>query len=177
MQDDEGPRLGREAVEATLELVAIDHHGVRVVHRREVDPLEVDLEPVAPEPARLIDAGTNEQAVEPGVEPVDAPEGGQVAPGPDERLLDGVLGLVGITEDQAGGGIEPEDRGSCQRGKGVMIAPPAPDPRDPAACRPSAATRPSGRVRGVWRGDLAIRSIWASAGRGSGPSASSPGAG
>ena len=78
---------------------------------------------MAPEPARLIDAGAIQQAVEPGVEAVGAAQCGQVTPGPDERLLDGVLGLVGIAQDEPGGGIQPEDRGACQHGEGVMIAP------------------------------------------------------
>src|SRR4249920_3890954 len=78
---------------------------------------------MAPEPARLIDAGAIQQPVEPGVEAVGAAQGGQVTPGPDERLLDGVLGLVGVAQDEPGGGIQPEDRGACQRGEGVMIAP------------------------------------------------------
>ena len=78
---------------------------------------------MAPQPARLIDAGAIQQAVEPGVEAVGAAQCGQVTPGSDERLLDGVLGLVGIAQDEPGGGIQPEERGACQRGEGVMIAP------------------------------------------------------
>ena len=78
---------------------------------------------MAPQPARLIDAGAVQQAVEPGVEAVGTAQRGQVTPGPDERLLDGVLGLVGVAQDEPGGGIQPEDRGACQRGEGVMIAP------------------------------------------------------
>ena len=78
---------------------------------------------MAPEPARLIDAGAVQQPVEPGVEAVGAAQRGQVTPGSDERLLDGVLGLVGVAQDEPGGGVQPEDRGACQRGEGVMIAP------------------------------------------------------
>ena len=63
-------------------------------------------------------------AVKPGVETIRVAQRAQVAPGPDERLLDRVLGLFGIAQDQPGGGVEPGDRGGCKRGKGVMIAPP-----------------------------------------------------
>ena len=87
-----------------------------------MDRSELDVEAMAPQPARLIDAGADEQAVKPGVEAVGAAQCGQVTPGPNERLLDGVLGLVGIAQDEPGGGIQPEDRGACQRGEGVMIA-------------------------------------------------------
>ena len=97
---------------------------------------------MAPEPARLIDTGAIQQAVQPGVEAIGAAQRGQVTPGSDERLLDGVLGLVGIAQDEPGGGIQPEDRGACQRGEGVMIAPSALAPRVPAASRPSAVARP-----------------------------------
>src|SRR3954451_10763652 len=98
---------------------------------------------MAPEPARLIDAGAVQQSVEPGVEAVWAAQRGQVTPGPDERLLDGVLGLVGIAQDEPGGGIQPEERGACQLGEGVMIAPSRSLHESLLHQRPSAAARPT----------------------------------
>src|SRR5438045_9100520 len=77
---------------------------------------------MAPEPARLIDAGAVQQTVKPGVEAVGTAQRGQVTSGPDERLLDGVLGLVGVAQDEPGGSVQPKERGACQRGEGVMIA-------------------------------------------------------
>src|SRR3954449_9616712 len=77
---------------------------------------------MAPEPARLIDTGAVQQPVKPGVEAVGAAQRGQVTPGSDERLLDGVLGLIGVAQDEPGGGIEPEERGVRERGEGVVIA-------------------------------------------------------
>ena len=77
---------------------------------------------MAPEPARLIDTGAHDQPVEPGVEAVRVPQRGQITPGSDERVLDGVLGLFGIPEDQPGGRVQAGDRGACQLGEGVMIA-------------------------------------------------------
>ena len=71
---------------------------------------------------RTVSDWLDEQAVEPGVEPIGVAQRGQVTPGPDERLLDGVLGLVGIAQDEPGGSVQPEERGACQRGEGVMIA-------------------------------------------------------
>src|SRR3954451_6063847 len=64
--------------------------------------------------------------MEPGVEARRVPQRGQVSPRPDERLLDGVLGLIGVAKDEPGGGVQPEDRGSCKRCEGVMIASPRP---------------------------------------------------
>ncbi len=48
--------------------------------------------------------------MEPRLEPVGIPQGGEVAPGGDERLLGGVLGPPVVTEDQAGRGVESADR-------------------------------------------------------------------
>ena len=122
MEDDQGPRLRLEVTEATFQLVTVRRRRRFVGDAGGVDLGELDVEAMPPESARLIDAGADEQAVEPGVEPVRAAQRGQVTPGPDERLLDGVLGLVGIAQDEPGGGIQSEDRGACQRGEGVMIA-------------------------------------------------------
>ena len=72
---------------------------------------------------RTVSDWLDEQAVEPGVETVGAAQPRKVAPSTDERLLDGILGLVGVAKDEPGGGVQSEDRGACQRGEGVMIAP------------------------------------------------------
>ena len=88
-----------------------------------MDLAEFHVDAMAPEPARLIDAGADEQPVDPGIEAVRVPERGQITPGSDERVLDGVLGLFDIPEHEPGGGIQTGDRGACQLGEGVMIAP------------------------------------------------------
>src|SRR3954447_12804898 len=124
MKDEERPSLRLEAAEATLELVTGGHDGRRVVKIRAIDRRQVDIQAGAPKAARFVGAGPIEEPVEPGVEARRVPEGWQVSPGPDERLLDGVLGLIGVAEDEPGGSVQPEDRGSCKRGEGVMIASP-----------------------------------------------------
>ena len=124
MKDDQSPRLRLQAAEAAFELVAVDHRRVGVMAGREIDAGDVHVEAVPPQPAGLVDAGAVEQAVEPGVESRRAAKGREIAPGSDERLLDGVLGPVGVAEDEPRGGIQAEDRGSCEQGKGVMIASP-----------------------------------------------------
>ena len=110
---------------------------------RHVDRGELDVDAMAPEPARLIDAGADEQPVEPGVEAIGVPERGQITPGADERVLDGVLGLVGVPEDEPGGAVQTGDRGACQHGEGVMIAPPRSLHEIPLHRRPSAVARPA----------------------------------
>ena len=62
--------------------------------------------------------------MEPGVEAIGIPERGQITPGADERVLDGVLRLFRVPEDEPGGGVQPGDRGACQHGEGVMVASP-----------------------------------------------------
>ena len=124
VKDDQGPRLRLEAAEAALELVAVVADGHTVVDRRCVNRSQFDIDAMPPEPARLIDTGADEQPMEPGVETIGAAQRGQVTPGSDERLLDGILGLVGIAQDEPGGSVQPEDRGACQRCEGVMIASP-----------------------------------------------------
>jgi succinyl-CoA synthetase beta subunit len=123
MKDDERPPFRLEAAESALELVAVDHDGVRVVLVGMVDRGQLHVEAVSPQAAHLVDAGSIEQAGQPGIEAPDIAKRRKIPPRTDERLLDGVLGLVGVTEDEPGGGVEPEDRGSCKRGEGVMIAP------------------------------------------------------
>jgi succinyl-CoA synthetase beta subunit len=124
VKDDQGPRLRPETAEAAFKLVAIVGDGHAVVDRRRVDRSQFDIDTMSPEPARLIDTGADEQPMEPGVETIGAAQCGQVTPGPDERLLDGVLCQVGIAQDEPGGSVQPEDRGACQLGEGVMLAPP-----------------------------------------------------
>jgi hypothetical protein len=123
MKDDEGTRLRLEAAKAASELIAVNGDREAAIDGWRVDVAELDIDTMTPKPARLIDAGADEQSVEPGVEAIGAAQRRQVTPGPDERLLDGVLGLVGVTQDEPGGRIQPEDRGACQHGEGVMIAP------------------------------------------------------
>ena len=92
--------------------------------RGAIEGRQFDVDAMTPEPARLIDAGADEQPVEPGVEAFRVPQRGQITPGSDERVLHGVLGLFGVPEDEPGGGIQSGDRGACQLGEGVMIARP-----------------------------------------------------
>ena len=81
--------------------------------------------------------------MQPGIEAVRVPKRGQIAPGPDERVLHGVGGLVGVPEDEPGGGVEARDRGACQRGEGVMIAPPCSLHEVSLHVAPRHAARPS----------------------------------
>ena len=126
MQDDHGSHLRSEPDEAAFELVAVRDGRLVAGSRRNraADIDEFDVDAMAPQPACLIDAGTHEQAVKPRVERFRVAQRGQITPGPDEGVLHRVLGLFNVPEDQPGGGVQPGDRGACQRGKGVMVASP-----------------------------------------------------
>jgi hypothetical protein len=56
--------------------------------------------------------------VKPPVEPLRVPQPGQVAPRTDAGVLYGVAREVRVAEDQAGGTIEPAERGVEQLGEG-----------------------------------------------------------
>ena len=61
--------------------------------------------------------------MEPRIEAIRVAQTWQVAPRTDQGLLHGVLGPVGVTEDESCGRVQPTDRGACKRLEGVMIAP------------------------------------------------------
>ena len=125
MKDDHGSHLRVQAEEAALELVSVGDDGLHASGRVDIGHGQVRVDPMAPEPPCLIDAGTHEQPVEPLVEAVGFPEGGQVASGTNEGVLHRVLRLVRVPENEPGGGIQSGDRGGRKLGEGVMIALPS----------------------------------------------------
>jgi hypothetical protein len=64
--------------------------------------------------------------VKPAVEGVGVTKTRQIAPGPNQRLLDRVTREVRVPEDQAGGEVQPRERQVHERREGVMIAPACP---------------------------------------------------
>ena len=68
----------------------------------------------------------NDQAVQPGVEPLAVAQRRKVAPGAEQRLLGGVLGAVRITQDPVGQGIAAVDAGRHQGRERVLVAIPGP---------------------------------------------------
>ena len=124
MQDDQGALLRVEASEASLERIALVHGDRAVPDRGMVDGCQLDLERMSTVPARLVHAGVDEETMQPRVEALGVAERRQVAPGAHERLLGGVLAAFRVAQDEARERIEAWDRGTCQDGEGVMIAPP-----------------------------------------------------
>ena len=64
--------------------------------------------------------------MQPGFESIGVAQSRQVPPGANEGLLDGVPCSLGLPEDESCGRVQAIDRGACEHGKGVMIAPPRP---------------------------------------------------
>ena len=65
---DERSRIRLETQEAALELVAIRDRRLGADDGGRVKDRQLDVDAMAPKPARLIDAGADEHPVEPGVE-------------------------------------------------------------------------------------------------------------
>ena len=72
MQDDHGSHFRAQTDEAAFELVAVRDRRLEAGDRRQraADVNEFYVDTMAPQPARLIDAGADDQAVEPCVEGV-----------------------------------------------------------------------------------------------------------
>ena len=83
---------------------------------------QLDLDRPALAAPDQVEAGIDEQSMEPAVEPVHVAQRGQVPPAPDQSLLDGVPRKVGVAEDQACGRVQARDGCAGQRREGVMIA-------------------------------------------------------
>ena len=71
-----------------------------------------------------VDAGIHHEAVQPVVERRGVTQPRQAAPGPDERLLDGILGQLRVAEDEAGGGVQARAGRADELGEGVPVASP-----------------------------------------------------
>src|SRR6202008_4120437 len=84
---------------------------------------ELPLDRAAPLPANQVEAGVDEQLVQPAVEREGVAQRRQIAPTANERVLDRVSREVVVPDDQTGGGVQPRDGRAGQRGEGVMIAP------------------------------------------------------
>ena len=68
----------------------------------------------------------HQQTSQPGVEAGDVAERSEIAPAPNERLLDGVLGAIGVTKDEARNRVQPVDDRSCEDVEGLALAVPGP---------------------------------------------------
>ena len=122
MQDDDESLVGIEMPEPARDLIAVCSGHDVVARMWSIEPGQLDLDRSPAGPPQLVVTGMDEQAVEPGIEPFGVTQAGEIPPGTDQGFLDGVLGPLGITEDEPSRCVETLDRGACERFEGVMIA-------------------------------------------------------
>ncbi len=120
--DEDGPVVDRQLAQAPVECVTVRQLTTRI----RCGPIMVGQEPdarlVAASAARFIPAGIHQQAAQPCVQPLRFAQAWQVAPRPNQRVLDGVFGPAVIPEDEAGRRIQTIEPwcGECR--KGFLIA-------------------------------------------------------
>ena len=122
MQSDDGAMPGIEAAEGLVHELAVGQMTRDVGRRRGIERGELDLDR-APSPVPGdVETDVDGQAMEPGVEPIRVAKARQVAPCPDQRLLDRVARELRVPKDEASGRVQPREGRVDELGEGVMIA-------------------------------------------------------
>ena len=131
--DDDGPVVGRERPQSSIDGVAGDELAARVGGRPVVVRQQADVGFVASASPRFVAAGVDEQATQPGIQAVGVTQRSEVPPRAHQRLLHRVLRATAIAHDQAGGRkqlVEPRCRerrervavsASCFPNQGVVL--------------------------------------------------------
>lgn len=130
MQDEDRPLIGRKTLEATFQLVAIGQRQQLIGRGRSVDGQDAEIGHATTLAGRVIDAFTDDDASEPGVETVRIAEPAQVSPGDHQRILQGILGPIDVAKDPL-----------CEREQGVDARMHQVD-----ECRPIASLRRTDQV-------------------------------
>ena len=99
MEDQDGALLDGETPEGALELVAVVDGGVVVGPVHGLDGKKPDPFRPAPATPGLGVAGIGQDPVQPGFEPLGVPQGAKLAPGGQQRGLDGIVSKVEIAKD------------------------------------------------------------------------------
>ncbi len=121
-EHEQGALVGGQSLEGPLELVAFDDVDVVVAPDGDVDRELDKIHHVAARLLRLGETGADDEAMQPSVEALGIPETGQVSPGVDHRLLEGILGSVSIAQDALREGEQPPDARTKQVGIRVLVA-------------------------------------------------------
>ena len=122
MQDDDGAPRWIEPPQGVLDHFALHDVGPDIAGDRAADRRQFHLDRTAPSPAQKVDAGSDEQPMQPGVEALGIAKSGQVPPGVQQRVLDRVSRELAVPEDQSGRSVQPRDGRASEHGEGVMIA-------------------------------------------------------
>ena len=108
--------------ERTLDLVAVRDAGDVVLGIRSIDRVDRHLKTLPPRPPDVICAGMNEESMQPSVEPIAVTETANIAPGPNEGVLDGILCGIPIAEDPPRDRVQAMVCGGSEVIKGLAIA-------------------------------------------------------
>src|SRR6266542_6982546 len=100
MEHDDGAPRGIESAQGVVDDLSIGHVGSDIADRRLTNWMELQLDGPAPPTTQDVDTGTNEQPMQPGVEPIRVAEAGEVSPGGDQGVLDRVSREFAVPEDQ-----------------------------------------------------------------------------
>jgi hypothetical protein len=123
VEDNEGTPRRIETPEGVLDRLALHDVVLDVAGYGTAQGCELHLDGTAPTPAQQIDAGSDQQPMQPGIEPFRLAKTGQVPPGVQQCVLDRVSRELTIPEDETRRSVQPRDRGASQHREGVMIAP------------------------------------------------------
>ena len=101
------PLFGRQPPESALELVSIGDSEELVGRGRSIDRQDPKVGHATTFTRRLADADTDDETMEPRIEPIRIAESSHVTPGDHQRVLQGILGSVDIAQDPMGKPEQP----------------------------------------------------------------------
>ena len=107
MEHEDRPLFRRQPPEPTIEEVSIGDGQQVIRPGRPVDRQNAEVRGPAALTRRLGQADIDHQPLEPRIEPVRIAEPTQVTPGDHQRVLQGILGPIDVTEDPLGDRKEP----------------------------------------------------------------------
>ena len=109
MHHDDRALLGLQPVESGVEQFAVGNSRSDVADGLSIERQQLDLDRAAATPPDNVDAGSEHQAMQPGLEAIWIAKGWQAAPGREEPVLDRVPRELVVPEDQAGCRVQPRD--------------------------------------------------------------------
>ena len=124
MHDDDRARVGCQSGQRAVHLVARDDLLVDSRDRKLVVGRELDLDDASSAPPKGHQAGADEHAMEPCVEPVGITQAREVAPREHRGVLDCVTRELGVAEDQAGSPVQARKPRAQEGSERVPVASP-----------------------------------------------------
>ena len=120
-KDEQYALLDGQASEAAFQLVPVSDGEEFILRRWKVSRKNAELSDEATIARRLGDAGSDDEAVEPGVEAVRIAERGQIAPGDHQCFLHSILGPIDVSQDPLRDPIQAVAANTDQVGIGLPV--------------------------------------------------------